>query len=212
MAFTEAETILLQQIAEAARRVPRIYRELALASNTNTNHHYIRHTIGSLDRGDILFFVPAIIGEVEEIQYLKFIQPGAPISINNTDTVTYKIQVENHLGQHVNATPDFFPMIPGRVYMMRLNGTGSVVIFNHSATDSLTVTDLVVQNNLNLTKVPKVGNDDLVLATALVALTARVTALENKIKFGTATPEEGLQGEQVGTIYVEVDDYGDGSN
>lgn len=76
----------------------------------------------------------------------------------------------------------------------------------------MTVTDLVVQNNLNLTNVPKVGNDDLVLATALVALAARVTALENKIKFGTATPEEGLQGEQVGTIYVEVDDYGDGSN
>lgn len=206
MPLTEAQiTSLLSNVATTLKYMPYIYREVLITSNAATPYkHYIKHKSGSLDIHSVLYFIPGAPTQLTTTAELGLLQPGD--GYNTATAKMYKIRTINSNG--IVDLQDKF-LHPDRLYMLILHNDNEVLVVNYSFDDAKTFTSLnatTIQANSDIQK--KVDGNFVSVATvsALNTLAARVTALENQIKVGTAPAEQELEGEPADTIYVRVED------
>lgn len=125
---------------------------------------------------------------------------------------SYKIYVENPEGTLTLATNG--DIIAHRLAMFRFikGDNDSVILINSPLYNSVSLSTLTVTNKATFYTRPvlidTVTKDEIPLATNtdLLALTARVEALENKFQYGTIDPEEALIDAEIGTIYIQVEE------
>jgi hypothetical protein len=218
--ISEEELDLIQQAADALKYVPYIYKELILASNTNLSDHYIKHKVGIMDPNAILFFVPTqydASNSGQNVQTLKLLQPGEGFSITSPNIRSYTLLIERTTSNNTTLIQaKAFHLKPNRLYILRYHSLNELVIVNYTENELIQATTLLA-DVAEFNVIPKViVNDEpiaLVKVTELEALAARVTALENKIKFGTQPVEDALtEDDAPGTVYIKVENYGGNEN
>jgi hypothetical protein len=211
---------LLQKAADALKFIPFIYKGLNLESNTILSNHYIKHKVGVMDPNAILFFVPTqydASNSGQNVQTLRLLQPGEGFSITSPNIKSYTLLIEQTTSNNTTLVQaKAFHLKPNRLYILRYHSPNELVIVNYTENELVQATKFIADEG-EFNTVPKViVNDEpvaLVKITELQALIDRVTALENKIKFGTQPVEEVLgEDDAPGTVYIKVENYGGNEN
>jgi hypothetical protein len=205
---------ILQLILDSLKYMPFVYTETGNITdgqrNATTEVYYIRHKSEALDANSLIFFVPNTPGK--NINYIKILSPTD--GYDPIKSKSYRVYVEKADGQATEALGS--AIAPGRLLMLRLKfqptatAPGVLIVVNDPHKGSLTATDLTVTGTSNFSVAPTVGVDQLKLVniSELNALVNRVKKLEDRILIGTEDPAQALQDAPEGTIYLQVDNYG----
>jgi hypothetical protein len=208
---------IVKLILDSLRYMPYVYREVQNITdtqrNTTTEVYYVKHKADKLDPNMIMFFLPRTPGK--NINYIKILSPLD--GYDPTKAKTFKVYVEKSSGQ-LTTTVDggVTALQPDRLVMLRLGseptstGVGKIIIVNDPHKGSITATDLTVNGTANFTAIPTTGSNNIKLVpeNEFNLLKARVLKLEEKIIVGTEDPAQALQDQPEGTIYLQVDSYG----
>jgi hypothetical protein len=208
---------IVKLILDSLRYMPYVYREVQnikdTQRNTTTEVYYVKHKADKLDPNMIMFFLPRTPGK--NINYIKILSPLN--GYDPTKAKTFKVYVEKSTGQ-LTTTVDggVTALQPDRLVMLRLGseppptGVGKIIIVNDPHKGSITATDLTVNGTANFTAIPTTGSNNIKLVpeNEFDLLKARVLKLEGKFIVGTEDPAQALQDQPEGTIYLQVDSYG----
>jgi hypothetical protein len=208
---------IVKLILDSLRYMPYVYREVLNITdtqrNTTTEVYYVKHKADKLDPNMIMFFLPRTPGK--NINYIKILSPLD--GYDPTKAKTFKVYVEKSTGQ-LTTTVDggVTALQPDRLVMLRLGSeptstsVGKIIIVNDPHKGSITATDLTVNGTANFTAIPTTGSNNIKLVpeNEFNLLKARVLKLEEKIIVGTEDPAQALQDQPEGTIYLQVDSYG----
>jgi hypothetical protein len=208
---------IVKLILDSLRYMPYVYREVQNITdtqrNTTTEVYYVKHKADKLDPNMIMFFLPRTPGK--NINYIKILSPLD--GYDPTKAKTFKVYVEKSTGQ-LTTTVDggVTALQPDRLVMLRLGSeptstsVGKIIIVNDPHKGSITATDLTVNGTANFTAIPTTGSNNIKLVpeNEFNLLKARVLKLEEKIIVGTEDPAQALQDQPEGTIYLQVDSYG----
>jgi hypothetical protein len=202
---------MLSIITEALRYMPYIYRQIKNANtgNTATRHNfYVKYKSDELDPNTILFLLPDDPGKQENILGILSPLDGYDYS----EAKKYIINIEGIDGQYTPAND--FNIVANRMLMIRViskpvgNTPGNVVILNDPWKDDVDVATINVRGEASFHEPVFVKGKRLVDIDELTALQNRVQKLEEKIIVGTQDPSVALQDAADGTIYLQVDGYG----
>jgi hypothetical protein len=208
---------IVKLILDSLRYMPYVYREVLNITDTQRNSttevYYVKHKADKLDPNMIMFFLPRTPGK--NINYIKILSPLD--GYDPTKAKTFKVYVEKSTGQ-LTTTVDggVTALQPDRLVMLRLGSeptstsVGKIIIVNDPHKGSITATDLTVNGTANFTAIPTTGSNNIKLVpeNEFNLLKARVLKLEEKIIVGTEDPAQALQDQPEGTIYLQVDSYG----
>jgi len=208
---------IVKLILDSLRYMPYVYREVLNITDTQRNSttevYYVKHKADKLDPNMIMFFLPRTPGK--NINYIKILSPLD--GYDPTKAKTFKVYVEKSSGQ-LTTTVDggVTALQPDRLVMLRLGSeptstsVGKIIIVNDPHKGSITATDLTVNGTANFTAIPTTGSNNIKLVpeNEFNLLKARVLKLEEKIIVGTEDPAQALQDQPEGTIYLQVDSYG----
>lgn len=208
---------VVKLILDSLRYMPYVYREVNNITDTNRNTttevYYIKHKADKLDPNMIMFFLPRTPGK--QINYIKIMSPLD--GYDSTKAKVYKVFVEQADGQLTSTLNDSsFALKPDRLVMLRLGSEptttspGRIIIINDPQKGAITATNLTVSGPTQLAVHPTIGvnNYRLVDLNEFNELKARVLKLEERIVVGTEDPAQALQDQPEGTIYLQVDSYG----
>jgi hypothetical protein len=208
---------IVKLILDSLRYMPYVYREVQNLTDGNRNEttevYYIKHKADKLDPNMIMFFLPRTPGK--NVNLIKIL--SALDGYDQTKAKTYKVYVEKSDGQLTTTLDGGITAIqPDRLIMFRLGAEptttthGKIIVINDPHKGSVTATDLTVNGTTHFSVHPTVGSNDYTLVdlNEFNKLAARVRKLEEKIIVGTEDPARALQDQPEGTIYLQVDSYG----
>lgn len=209
---------LHQGLLKMLNYLPMVYNQQQL-STVNTGEIVIKYPYQSIPENALLFVLPLYSslesGNKLTIKYAKVSEDGTTVSY--TTTKSYNIMVEDTNGTKRKASTG--DIVANRLCMFRfITGNSSdIILCNNPIYNNLSCSTLCITNDATFYKIPTVSyiknnttfKTELALNQNLLELEERVTALENKFKFGTDTPEKYFEANPStpkGTIYMQVEE------
>ncbi len=210
---------LHQGLKKMLNYLPMIYNQQQLNS-ANTGEIVIKYPYETIPDNALLFVLPLYgsltTGNKLTIKFAKVSQDGSIISYATTKS--YNIMVEDINGTKRKATDG--DIIPNRLCMFRFitNNSSDIVLCNNPVYNNLKCSTLCITNKASFYQIPTIIyrtpngtelEEPLALNQDLQSLEARITALENKFKVGTDTPEKYFENNPnapQGTIYMQVEE------
>lgn len=208
---------LHQGLLKMLNYLPMIYNQQQI-STVNTGEIIIKYPYEKIPDNALLFVLPLYSslssGNKLTIKYATVTSSG---DVSYTVSKQYNIMVEGTDGKKRKA--GLGDIVANRLCMFRfITGNSSdIILCNNPIYTNLSCSTLCITNEATFYQVPTVvytanGSEKkttLALNQDLQSLAERVTALENKIKIGTDTPEKYFEANPSapkGTIYMQVEE------
>lgn len=192
--------------------LPKVYTQASYIPTTDNNLRKfgLIYKFSKLPSDCLIFFVPT----QSSINGKNKLVIKVPSSITE-DNVTYSeheftIVIETNDGKTREA--GIGDIIAYRLCIFRFpkGNTNTIILTNSPSYNSIQVSNMTA-TNANFLNIPTVGENSITrikLATLadLSDIVSRLTAVEERIIYGTADPDEALATKPNGTIYVQVED------
>lgn len=214
---------LYEGLKKVLNYLPMVYEQQKTMSKPG--EIVIRYPYKSIPKDALLFVLPfrnsiTIEGNTDNLYPNKLTICFAEVSSNGeisyNDSKTYNIIVEDINGSKRKAISG--DIIANRLCMFRFisNTSSEIILCNNPIYNNLSCSTLSITNDANFYTVPSYMyasngtyiKKQLALNEDLDSLEKRVTKLEERFKFGTETPEEYFNNNNVedGTIYMQVEE------
>ena len=210
---------LHQGLKKMLNYLPMIYNQQQL-SYINNGEIVIKYPYEKIPENALLFVLPLYSslesGNKLTIKFAQVSQDGSTISYATTKS--YNIMVEDTNGTKRKA--GLGDIVANRLCMFRFitGNSPDIILCNNPIYNNLKCSTLCITNTAKFYKKPtivyqtEIGTEletALALDSDLQNLAERVTALENKFKVGTDTPEKYFDDNPnapLGTIYMQVEE------
>ena len=208
---------LLELVAHNTKYNAYVYNQISTLTQVWDGDYKIEYLYEKLPDNCLLFMVPNYTSKATDnkltIRYLTGTKKNPDGSLSGIyKSRTYTIYVETIEGKLTKAKEG--DIVAHRLAIFRFikGDNDSVILINSPLYNSISLSTLTVTNDAKFYKAPvvidRVLGTEVPLATNtdVLALAERVTKLENKFIYGSKDAEEALAKEEIGTIYLKVEE------
>lgn len=201
---------IMAMLEKSLKYTPILYRQSTYSIDQNAfgNDYILEYKQTDIPEDSLLFFIPAYSSNDSATCKLTIRVP----SVNSSGTYSYSDIVYDIIVEQNNDMPRKAgqgDIIANRMCIFRFRSITKQVILCNSPLYNDAIFSNVKVVNAKFTNMPVYVDPNTNIEYALVStkelseLKNKVTALENKIKFGTQDPEEALRDLPAGTIYIQ---------
>ena len=199
--MTEEE--LLHKLLESSLKyTPIVYQQSSFNVDRNAfgNGYVLEYKFENIPADSLLFFVP-----IMSCNGPSTLNVRTPLNNNTYKDNVFEVLVETNDGKMRKA--QLGDIIAYRMCIFRFKkGTSKIVLCNSPLYDEAAFSRINV-NKAKFDSIPEVGDDGdtLALQSDFNKALDRIDALEKKFKFGTDDPEDALENEPAGTVYIQIE-------